>query len=106
MYNKEKYVCVGCGKDILSPHSLVWAGGDWCPLCEECSADELHGAETLIRCNKCHRILDRLMLPKNGCIMCMLDDISKVIRQINIAVLNKLNKVIEHNKNTKGEHND
>lgn len=103
-----EHECVGCGKDSFSrtPHSWVLVDDDWCPLCEECSAIELASSDSLIRCNKCHRILDRLMLPKNGCIMCMLDDISKVIRQINIAVLNKLNKVIEHNKNTKGEHND
>lgn len=95
MYSKEKYVCVGCGKDILTPHSLVWVDDEWCPLCEECSADELHGAETLIRCNKCHRIVDRLMDVNNGCLMCIFDDISETTRQINKALLNKLNKVIE-----------
>lgn len=92
-----EHECVGCGKDILSPHSLVWADGadDWCPLCEECSANELHGAETLIRCNKCHRIVDRLMEMDNGCMMCIFDDIRGITRQINKALLDKLNKVIE-----------
>lgn len=94
MYSKEKYVCVGCGKDILTPHSWVWVD-DWQPLCEECSADELHGAETLIRCNKCHRIVDRLMETDNGCLMCIFDDIGKITRQMNKALSRKLSKVVE-----------
>ena len=90
-----EHECVGCGKDILSPHSWVWVDDDWCPLCEECSAIELSSSDNLIRCNKCYRILDRLMKMDNGCIMCIFDDISKITRQTKQSLVNKLNKVIE-----------
>ena len=92
-----EHECVGCGKDSFSrtPHSWVYVDDDWCPLCEECSATELASSDNLIRCSKCHRILDRLMETNNGCIMCIFDDIGKITRQINKALLNKLNKVIE-----------
>lgn len=43
----SEYECVNCGKDMLSPHSWVWVDCDWCPLCEECSVNEIYGAETL-----------------------------------------------------------
>lgn len=38
--DEYEYECVGCGKDILSPHSCVWVDDDWYPLCEECSTAE------------------------------------------------------------------
>lgn len=92
-----EHECVGCGKDSFSrtPHSWVLVDDEWCPLCEECSATELASSDNLIRCNKCHRILDRLMETDNGCMMCIFDDIREITRQINKALLNKLNKVTE-----------
>lgn len=42
-----EHECVGCGKDMLSPYSWVLVDGDLCPLCEECSANEIYGTETL-----------------------------------------------------------
>jgi len=86
MDNNEIYACASCGWNGSEPHARKWDvdSKEWVPLCEACGKEEISKSDVKkVRCLKCNRILDAIMLLNSGCIMCIFDDINGMIKQIN-----------------------